>query len=40
MNKTWDTGLRLYAAYTNMDAEDVWNLTSSQAESNYGYQQR
>ena len=40
MNKTWDTGVRLYAAYTNMDAEDVWNLTSSQAESNYGYQQR
>jgi hypothetical protein len=35
-----DDTLSLYAAYTNTDAEDVWNLTSSQAESNYGYQQR
>ena len=40
LNKEWDFGLRLYAAYTNMDAEDVWNLASSQAGSNYGYQQR
>jgi len=30
----------LYAAYTNTDSQDVWNLTSSQAGSNYGYQHR
>jgi len=32
--------LNLYAAYTNTDSRDVWNLTSSQAGSNYGYQHR
>ena len=32
--------LNLYAAYTNTDSRDAWNMTSSQAESGYGYQQR
>jgi hypothetical protein len=40
VRKTFFDRLNLFAAYTNTDAEDVWNLTSSQAESNYGYQQR
>ena len=39
-NKIWDFGLRAYAAYNYMDSDDVWNLTSSQAGSNYGYYQR
>jgi hypothetical protein len=40
LNKYFDNGFRLYSAYTYSDSEDVWNLTSSQAESNYGYQER
>ena len=32
--------VKLYAAYTNMEAMDVYPLTSTQAESSYGYTQR
>tara|TARA_B110000495_G_scaffold113841_1_gene98591 strand:- start:365 stop:3499 length:3135 start_codon:yes stop_codon:yes gene_type:complete len=32
--------VKLYAAYTNMETTDVYPLTSTQAESSYGYTQR
>ena len=32
--------LSVYAGYTNMESYDVYGLTSSQAESSYGYMQR
>jgi len=32
--------VRLYTAYTNMETTDVYPLTSTQAESSYGYTQR
>ena len=35
-----DDRLNVMAAFTHMNAQDVWDLTSAQAESAYGYQQR
>jgi len=40
VRKTFFDRLNFFAAYTNTDAEDVWALTSTQAESVYGFQQR
>jgi hypothetical protein len=40
LRKSFFDQLNFFAAYTNTDAEDVWALTSTQAESVYGYQQR
>jgi len=39
MKKEWND-VKFMTAYTNMDASDVYALTSAQAESAYGYQQR
>ncbi|MEY3019002.1 MAG: hypothetical protein RL336_2137, partial [Pseudomonadota bacterium] len=38
VNRDFGDSVHLYAAYTNTDSKDVWGMTSSQAESNFGYQ--
>ena len=40
VRKSFDNGLSVYSAYSSVDAKDVYPLTSSQAESAYGYTQR
>jgi len=40
VRKSFDKGVSLYAAYSSVDAKDVYPLTSAQAESAYGYTQR
>ncbi|MEZ7965828.1 MAG: carboxypeptidase regulatory-like domain-containing protein [Pseudomonadales bacterium] len=40
LRKSFFDRLNVLAAYTNTDAEDVWELTSTQAGSVYGYQPR
>lgn len=40
VKKTWFDSLDAMFAYTHTSAKDIWDLTSSQAESSYGYQQR
>ena len=40
IRKSYDNGLSFFASWAAVDAEDVYALTSSQAESSYGYTQR
>jgi hypothetical protein len=40
VRKSFDAGVNLYAAYSSVNAKDVYPLTSAQAESAYGYTQR
>ena len=40
VRKSFDNGFSFYSAYSSVDAKDVYPLTSSQAESAYGYTQR
>ena len=40
IKKSYDNGLSYFASWASVDAEDVYALTSSQAESSYGYTQR
>tara|TARA_B100001559_G_scaffold310314_1_gene305511 strand:- start:183 stop:1448 length:1266 start_codon:yes stop_codon:yes gene_type:complete len=40
VRKSFDNGFSYFASWATVDAEDVYALTSSQAESSYGYTQR
>ena len=40
VRKSFDKGVSLFGAYSHVTAKDVYPLTSSQAESSYGYTQR
>ena len=40
VRKSFDNGLSFFASWAAVDAKDVYALTSSQAESSYGYTQR
>ena len=40
VRKSFDQGVSLFGAYSHVTAKDVYPLTSSQAESSYGYTQR
>ena len=40
VRKSFDQGVSVFGAYSHVTAKDVYPLTSSQAESSYGYTQR
>ena len=40
VRKSYDNGFSYFASWAAVDAKDVYALTSSQAESSYGYTQR
>ena len=40
IRKSYDNGFSYFASWASVDAKDVYALTSSQAESSYGYTQR
>ena len=40
VDKDFDNGVSVFASYTNLDAENAWNGTSSQLSSNLEYNPR